>query len=145
MAVQVSDSSSAHWANSGFGLSHGIMLCVNTNLQILREQLLQELRDIEAIAAGADAAAQTVALDQARVGRLSRMDAMQGQAIAQATNARRQIRAAGIRAALTRMQRGEYGQCLECGEAIASGRLQVNPAATLCIDCAEQADPGAAS
>lgn len=36
-----------------------------------------------------------------------------------------------------RLVRGEYGECLRCGEAIAFRRLQADPAATLCIDCAE--------
>ena len=111
----------------------------NANQQAIREQLLQELRDIEAIAADADAAAGTVELDQTRMGRLSRMDAMQGQAMAQATNARRRARVLQIKAALTRIERGEFGSCEECGETIAWQRLQINPAVTLCIDCAEQA------
>jgi len=110
-----------------------------TKLDALREQLQQELHDIEAIAASADASADTVELDQTRMGRLSRMDAMQGQAMAQATIARRKARAHAIQVALTRMQRGAFGSCEECGEAIAWQRLQINPAATLCIDCAEQA------
>ena len=109
-----------------------------TKLDALREQLQQELQDIEAIAASADASAHTVELDQTRMGRLSRMDAMQGQAMAQATIARRQARARAIQVALMRMQRDDFGTCEECGEAIAWQRLLINPAATLCIDCAEQ-------
>lgn len=115
-------------------------VCMNkiAQLEALREQLLQELRDTEAIAADADAAAETVELDQTRMGRLSRMDAMQGQAMAQATNARRRARTLQIMAALTRIERGDFGSCEECGEAIAWQRLQINPAVTLCIDCAQQ-------
>jgi RNA polymerase-binding protein DksA len=41
-----------------------------------------------------------------------------------------------IRAALARIGSGVYGQCARCGEAIAEGRLQALPYATLCIDCA---------
>ena len=117
---------------------------VNTDkdLQRLQAQLQQELAELDEIAEDAEAAAATVALDQTRIGRLSRMDAMQGQAMAQATNARRLARATAVRAALLHLQCGDYGLCLECGETIASGRLRVNPAATLCIACAEQADQG---
>lgn len=119
------------------------MTGVNTDndLQRLQAQLQQELAELDEIAEGAEAAAAPVTLDQTRMGRLSRMDAMQGQAMAQATNAR----ATAVRAALLRLQCGEYGLCLKCGETIASGRLRVNPAAMLCIACAEQADQGNAS
>ncbi|NKI34644.1 TraR/DksA family transcriptional regulator [Wenzhouxiangella sp. XN79A] len=77
-----------------------------------------------------------VELDQTRQGRLSRMDAMQGQAMAQASEARRTQQIARLKAALARLERGEFGECLACGEAIASARLRNDPSATLCIDCA---------
>jgi DnaK suppressor protein len=37
--------------------------------------------------------------------------------------------------ALARLKRGEYGFCQRCGEAIAPGRLEALPHATLCVDC----------
>ena len=77
-----------------------------------------------------------VELDQTRQGRLSRMDAMQGQAMAQASEARRAQQIARLKAALARFERGEFGDCMECGESIAEARLENDPAATLCIDCA---------
>ena len=84
---------------------------------------------------GAEAAA-VVELDQTRVGRLSRMDALQGQAMSQERVRRREIQLTRIAAALKRLERGEYGYCTECGEEIAFKRLEFDPAATLCIDCA---------
>jgi RNA polymerase-binding protein DksA len=42
---------------------------------------------------------------------------------------------AAINAALRRMDSGDYGKCLDCGNDIASGRLEINPAAERCIDC----------
>ena len=81
-------------------------------------------------------ASQIVELDQASVGRLSRMDAMQGQAMAIATNQRRQVELQKIEAALNRIEQNEYGQCLACDEEIAGPRLKLDPATTLCIDCA---------
>lgn len=47
---------------------------------------------------------------------------------------------AEIDAALQRLELGQYGQCLDCGEEIGSGRLEAMPAATLCVGCAESAD-----
>ena len=67
-------------------------------------------------------AAKIVELDQASVGRISRMDAMQGQAMAIAANQRRQIELQKIGAALERIVQGEYGYCLECDEGIAEPR-----------------------
>ena len=45
----------------------------------------------------------------------------------------RQIR--GIDEALERVAKGEYGTCVDCGEAIAPNRLQANPSAQRCLEC----------
>ncbi|GAB4283406.1 MAG: hypothetical protein Kow0058_02190 [Roseovarius sp.] len=89
----------------------------------------------EGDAAGAAGQA-TVALDQQAVGRLSRMDALQHQAMARAGGARRQIERQRLRAALDRLRRDDYGFCEDCGEPIAPARLRLDPAATRCIGCA---------
>lgn len=83
-----------------------------------------------------------VELDQTLQGRLSRIDAIQGQAIAQAAEVRRQARITGLKAALRRLERGEFGECAECGDAIAEARLMVDPSLTLCIRCAESSESG---
>lgn len=83
-------------------------------------------------------AAQIVELDQTSVGRVSRMDAMQGQAMAIAANQRRQIELQRIKAALQRIEQEDYGLCLECDEMIAEARLKLDPATSLCIDCASK-------
>ncbi len=41
-----------------------------------------------------------------------------------------------IDAALARMHAGTYGTCLGCGESITVARLQAQPTATLCLECA---------
>jgi DnaK suppressor protein len=45
-----------------------------------------------------------------------------------------------IQEALRRMDRGEYGECLRCGEDINEKRLMAVPWATLCIQCQEEAE-----
>lgn len=77
-----------------------------------------------------------VELDQSSVGRLSRMDAMQVQAMAQAAERRRADEIRRIEAALQRLAEDEYGWCLRCGEGVARARLEADPTATLCIGCA---------
>ena len=41
-----------------------------------------------------------------------------------------------IDAALARVDAGAYGSCVTCGEDIAAKRLDLDPAAAVCIDCA---------
>lgn len=41
-----------------------------------------------------------------------------------------------IQRALSRLDEGEYGNCITCGEAINDGRLQVKPEASQCVQCA---------
>jgi RNA polymerase-binding transcription factor len=78
----------------------------------------------------------TVELQQDSVGRLSRMDALQQQAMAQATERRRAAEGLRITAALTRIDDGEWGYCLSCGEEIAQARLRHDPSIPTCIKCA---------
>lgn len=40
-----------------------------------------------------------------------------------------------ISQALWRMERGEYGKCLDCGRWICARRLAVEPWASRCLDC----------
>jgi len=78
----------------------------------------------------------TVELDQSSVGRLSRMDAMQSQAMALEGKRRREIQLTRIEAALERIDEGEFGYCAMCDEEIADGRLEVDPANPFCVNCA---------
>lgn len=77
-----------------------------------------------------------VTLQQDSVGRLSRMDAMQQQAMAQAEQRRRHAERARIKAALARLDEGEWGWCVACGEEIAEGRLRNDPSVARCVECA---------
>lgn len=77
-----------------------------------------------------------VTLDQQSVGRLSRMDALQSQAMAKGLQARRDAERVGLRAALDRLDEDEFGFCEDCGEDIAAKRLELNPTVTRCISCA---------
>jgi DnaK suppressor protein len=112
-------------------------------LEAARRKLLdlrQRLQDEDAGSADARA---TVELDQASVGRLSRMDAMQQQQMALAEQRRRQQTLKRIEAALHRIEEGSYGECVECGEPVAEARLRMDPAISLCLECASSREiPG---
>ena len=83
-------------------------------------------------------AEQAVTLDQSRVGRLSRMEAMQAQQMAAETARRRTVEMQRIKAALKRIANDAFGYCLRCEEDISPARLDHDPSVTLCIDCARR-------
>ena len=81
-----------------------------------------------------------VELDQARVGRLSRMDAMQQQAMSQAVARLTDQERQRIQSALGRIESGDYGYCIICDEEIAEGRLRFDSSVLMCISCAQAED-----
>ncbi|MFW2371497.1 MAG: TraR/DksA family transcriptional regulator [Gammaproteobacteria bacterium] len=107
-------------------------------LEKYRQLLLGKREQLEALTETGEAAAQTVELDQSKVGRLSRMDAMQAQAMSIESNRRREQELNQIAIALNKINDGDYGYCVSCDEVIAEKRLEISPAATLCIECASK-------
>ena len=107
------------------------------DLEYFKRKLEQRRDEILERQEGHREAAGTVELDQSRVGRLSRMDALQHQAMARATNQRSAVELQRIEAALVRIRTGSYGYCLKCGEDITEKRLKVDPGALNCITCAD--------
>lgn len=104
--------------------------------EAIRKSLVQERADLVETDAAAAADSRPVALDQQSVGRLSRMDALQMQAMAKAVAARRRGRLHRIERALRRLDEGEFGYCGRCGEDIAPKRLALDPTVERCIGCA---------
>jgi DnaK suppressor protein len=60
---------------------------------------------------------------------------LQKQNMELATEHRRQQRLLTITAALQRIEAGDFGYCIICGEDIAPQRLAFDPAVACCIDC----------
>ncbi|MEM7404549.1 MAG: TraR/DksA C4-type zinc finger protein [Pseudomonadota bacterium] len=102
-----------------------------------RRRLVARKADLAAVADTAADAGATVELDQTRVGRLSRMDALQAQAMARESNRRREVELKRIDSALARLDAGDYGFCLRCDEPIAAARLEFDPSVPLCVRCAD--------
>ena len=99
---------------------------------------LSALRDAQrAVLADESGLAGTVDLDQSRMGRVSRIDAIQQQKMAQATLRRHQQRLERIEAAIERHDEDpeEYGPCLRCGEPIGYRRLKAFPDVVVCVGC----------
>ena len=108
--------------------------------EMLRELLETRQRELQQLLENDAEAAQPVTLDQQSVGRVSRIDAIQQQQMALANRQQARALQQQIEAALQRIQTGEFGDCLHCGEAIAAARLQVQPWASLCIACQSAAE-----
>ncbi len=109
----------------------------NCELETYRIALFQEKAGLAREDAATHQNRDTVTLDQQSVGRLSRMDALQQQAMAQATQRRRESRIARIDAAIKRMETDEFGYCQNCGEVIGKKRLDLDPTVPSCVTCAK--------
>jgi DnaK suppressor protein len=109
---------------------------IDIDVERIRSQLKKRRAEILEREIATKEAREPVELDQARLGRLSRMDALQSQALAQDVERRRKIELQRIDAALGRIAAGDYGYCLNCGEEIPLARLEFDPAVATCVDCA---------
>ncbi len=110
----------------------------DSDLDYYRQKLLRIRDELSAVEETGRRAAETVELDQSKVGRLSRMDALQAQAMSAASNRRREIQLRRVAKALIRIKNNEFGRCDKCDAAIARKRLEFDPSVTLCIDCAQK-------
>lgn len=108
----------------------------NFELQKFRALLENQKEALSEISESLSEAGKTVELDQTRVGRLSRMDALQGQQMALEGERRRKQKILATEAAIRRIEAGYYGVCTECDEDINPKRLEADPTHTMCIECA---------
>ncbi|PKO64710.1 MAG: molecular chaperone DnaK [Betaproteobacteria bacterium HGW-Betaproteobacteria-16] len=106
----------------------------------LVQRVTDELQQVAVALQQAAEEASTVELDQTSVGRLSRMDAIQQQAMAQERQERIRMRQRQLLAAQDRLAHGAYGRCCECDEDIDQDRLQQDPAVVFCMTCQMQRD-----
>ncbi|MCB1436606.1 MAG: TraR/DksA C4-type zinc finger protein [Rhodobiaceae bacterium] len=106
------------------------------DLAEMHRQLEDRRAELEGLRKSSAQARGAVQLDQQSVGRISRMDAMQQQAMALAAERQRAGEISRIDAALERIRNGDFGYCLSCEEEIEARRLENNPAASLCLACA---------
>ena len=115
--------------------SAGIWGEVVVETERFKQQLLHLKVELEEQQLDNESADKPIELDQARLGRLSRMDALQGQQMLQELARRQQAKLLSIDAALRRIEAGDYGDCFVCAEPIDPRRLTVDPTATRCVSC----------
>ena len=113
------------------GRSESDLAAIKERLRARREELLR-------LTAAHEDESEPVEVDQSSVGRLTRMDALQSQAMAAEVERRRELEIARIESARERIEQGEYGYCVSCGEPIAPKRLELDPATPVCLSCAER-------
>ena len=97
---------------------------LETRLAALKEESISNSKDRN-----------IVTLDQQSVGRLSRMDALQQQAMANATQARRDVESRQIKAALHRLSDDEFGYFNPWDVILQEECIPLSPTATKCISC----------
>ena len=107
----------------------------NKQLEVYRKALISLREETAQLITDSEEATGTVTLDQSKVGRLSRMDALQAQQMAQETARRRQVQLQKIDNAVGRIEANDYGHCFKCGEEIAAARLNFDPTSTRCVGC----------
>ena len=100
------------------------------------QRIIDEVAELDLLCALPSESRTPVKLDQPSVGRLSRIDAMQRQAMSIAHDARRQKRHIILKAARKRIEIGDYGYCHSCDEITGSQRLAIDPPVKLCVSCA---------
>ena len=102
----------------------------------VKDLLISLQKELIELGAADEESRKPVTLDQTSVGRLSRMDALQSQAMALEIERRRNHELIRIKAALARIEDGEYGYCVACGDEIPKKRLEIDPTAPTCVECA---------
>ena len=106
------------------------------DIDALKSQMIERKAELEILVEAHHDDTRPVLLDQTTVGRLSRMDALQTQAMSVETARRRKEEMHRISAALKRIDEDEYGYCITCGDDIENKRLGLDPAVPTCIGCA---------
>ena len=106
------------------------------DVSALKKALIDRKKELQKTSQISAESREAAELDQTRQGRLSRMDAIQQQAMAQETERRRQHEDRRIDLALERMEGEDYGYCLNCDEPIPEKRLTLDPSIMTCIECA---------
>ena len=107
-----------------------------TDIFAFKQQIIDEMAELEKLRKQARDSRAPVCLDQQSIGRLSRIDSMQQQAMNIASDSRRLHRQKALMAALQRIEIENYGYCHNCDDVIGAGRLRIDPAVTLCVNCA---------
>lgn len=98
---------------------------------------LEEMQELREEIPHLEKLLEPVAPDNA-IGRISRMDNIVNQSVAEAQLSKARIRLMSLEKALKRVDEDEdFGRCIECDDPIPMARLKAMPETELCVQCAE--------
>jgi DnaK suppressor protein len=106
----------------------------------VRVSISQRIAELRIVVESDSKGTDQIELDQTRVGRLARMDAVQHHAIAQAQGDRASKQLKLLELLLSKVDDEDFGECHYCGEDIPVGRLLIRPESLRCVACAELED-----
>ena len=103
----------------------------------IRARLAAVAEELRSLVRDEDGLTDTVVLDQSRMGRVSRVDALQQQQMAAAGRRRAEARLERVMAAIQRFDEepDDYDWCPSCGEPIGFPRLRAVPESAFCVPC----------
>lgn len=113
------------------------MTLLNSQKSQLVESINQEITILKQQIQLAQPSSQSVQLDQTLAGRVSRIDAIQQQKMAESALVRDSKRLDQLERSLQAISLESFGTCVECDEAIPFKRLLVKPESELCVGCQE--------
>ena len=119
------------------------IMSTQADRQYFQDRVDETLNDVQRaldMAAANDTG--TVILDQSSVGRLSRMDALQQQAMAAGRKETLLREKRRLEAARVRLGEGTFGVCCRCNEPIPRDRLEADMGAPFCADCQAEIEAG---
>jgi len=103
----------------------------------IRARLAKVVDELQSLVRDEDGLTDAVELDQSRMGRLSRVDALQQQQMAAAGRRRAEARLERVEIAIERYEEApdEYDWCPCCGQPIGYPRLKAVPESAFCVPC----------
>ena len=103
---------------------------------LIQNAILKQINEIDLSLSQVGETA-TVDLDQSRMGRLSRVDAIFRQEMALQQRENMKNRKGDLQQALFQLKRNSdsFGFCIDCEDLISIPRLVANPSAKRCIEC----------
>ncbi len=107
-------------------------------IQTLKEVIKESLHKIEKDIGDLKESAKPVAPDNA-IGRLSRMEAIGQKSVKDASLRRAEMRRQKLLETLKRIDKEDYGVCVECDEPIEWARLKSLPESVICVSCLKEA------
>lgn len=107
-------------------------------MEDFRRRLQAAKEAADALLESSAAGSKPVEASGSTIGRLTRMDAIQVQAMEQMNRRQLEIRRQQVEAALRSFEDGTYGLCRNCRGPIALQRLEALPEAPFCMACQER-------